>query len=232
LPRRATAVLLVACGLVAAVLAVAAAGDRRELAFTLNVRPAHAVAEVEPGGEACHWGIQAGATFDVVEPLLGTHGRPGPPLAIAVRELGTGRVLAGGRIEAGARDNSLARGRVEPAVEEGRLIGVCFRNEGGGPVTIFGGPTAEAPGHAFDGIRAGAGDMRLVFYRSQPRSALALVPDMFERAALFRPDPVGAWTFWALLVLVAGGVPLLLAAALRAAASDDPREEPGAAGRT
>jgi hypothetical protein len=59
--------------------------------------------------------------------------------------------------------------------------------------------------------------MRIVFRRSEPRSALAQVPDMFERATRFRPDVVGEWTFWALLVLVAGGIPLLLALALRAA---------------
>jgi hypothetical protein len=59
--------------------------------------------------------------------------------------------------------------------------------------------------------------MRLVFKRSEPRSALAQVPDMFERATLFRPDVIGAWTFWLLLVAVAAGIPALLAFALRAA---------------
>jgi hypothetical protein len=49
---------------------------------------------------------------------------------------------------------------------------------------------------------------------------LALVPDAFERAALFRPAWVGAWTFWVLLGLVVAGMPLLLMAAYRSAVID------------
>lgn len=216
MPSRTLASVLAPCVVVALALVLAAAGDERELAFTHNVRPTHGVVEMAPGGEACQWGIEAAAEFDVVEPLIGTHGRPGPPLALAVRELGSGRVLARGRIPGGARDNRLVRGRVAPPVAEGRAVGVCFRNEGAAPVVFYGGPSGEAPGHAFAGMHAGAGDMRLAFYRGEPRSALASVPDMFRRAALFRPEPVGAWTFWLLLVLVGAGVPLLLARALRA----------------
>jgi hypothetical protein len=229
LPRRAAALVLALAALGAAVAAITAAADERERAFAPNVRPTHAVAEIQPGGEACQWGLEAGADFDEVEPLLGTHMRPGPPIAVTVRELGGGQVLARGRLPAGARDNGPVRVRVTPAVERGRLIGVCFRNEGESAVVFFGGPTHETPGHAFAGIRIGGGDMRLVFYRGEPRSVLSTLPQMFERAALFRPEPVGAWTFWALLVLVAAGVPLLLAAALRAAASG---EDPGDADRT
>ena len=218
MPRRAIALLLGVCALGLAALALVAARDERELAFTHNVRPTHAVAEVAPGGEACQRGVEAGAAFTEVEPLLGTHLRPGPPLAVAVREHGTARVLARGRLPAGARDNQLTRIRVSPEVEGGRLIDVCFGNRGSYEVVFFGGPTEEAPGHASVGPQPGTGDMRLVYFRSEPRSALSLVPDMFRRSALFRPEPVGAWTFWVLLVLVALGVPLLLAAAVRAAA--------------
>jgi hypothetical protein len=60
-------------------------------------------------------------------------------------------------------------------------------------------------------------DLTLVFLRAEASSALSLVPEMFERATLFHPGWVGAWTFWALLVLVGAGVPLLLWFALGAA---------------
>jgi hypothetical protein len=46
------------------------------------------------------------------------------------------------------------------------------------------------------------------------------VPEMFEHASRFRPEWVGAWTFWGLLGLVAAGLPALLAAAYRSAVSD------------
>jgi len=43
---------------------------------------------------------------------------------------------------------------------------------------------------------------------------LTALPDVFERAALWHPGWVGPWTFWLLLALVLGGVPLLLWRAL------------------
>jgi hypothetical protein len=48
---------------------------------------------------------------------------------------------------------------------------------------------------------------------------------VFERAALFRPGWVGAWTFWLLLAALVIGVPTLLGRALRAALEE---EEPKA----
>ncbi len=97
------------------------------------------------------------------------------------------------------------------------MMDVCFRNAGTRPVRFYGGPSFESPGHAYVGERVAFGDLALVFRRSEPRSALAQVPDIFERATRFRPGVVGAWTFWVLLVAVAGGIPALLALGLRAA---------------
>lgn len=207
--------LLAACAVAAACLAVAGARDERPVAFTTNVRPEHVVIAVYPGEQACQGSIQAGAEFDAVEFLLGTGHRPGPPLAVTVRETYGHRVISAGRLPAGARDNRGATVRLDRPVAEGTEFDVCALNEGDHDVAFYGGPTNEAAGHSFLGTRPGTGDMRIVFRRTEPRSALAQVPDMFDRATRFRPEPVGAWTFWALLVGVAGGIPLLLALALR-----------------
>jgi hypothetical protein len=221
--------LVLAIGAVTiAALALVAQRDGRTFAFTSNVRPTHVVASAVPGGEACQREVEAIERFDAVEALIGTHARPGPPVAVTVRERGGGRVVARGRLPAGAPDNRAVRVVVEPSVGRGQDVDVCFRNEGGSAVAFYGGAPEETPGHAFEGSRPGAGDMRLVFFRGEPRSVLSMVPRMFERAAVFRPDPVAAWTFWGLLALVAAGVPGLLALALRAAL----REETGGADRT
>src|SRR2546426_426601 len=85
---------------------------------------------------------------------------------------------------------------------------------------------------SFDAVQVRAGgrdrelgtDLRLVFARRQRRSVLSQLPAVFHRAALFRPKPVGAWTFWALLAAVLIGVPALLIRALRSAEADAPAD--------
>ena len=218
---RAVLALIGVCAAGAAGIALVAAADERELAFKSNVRPASVVAVVRPGEEACQRQLQASARFDEVEVPLATGPRPASPLVVTVRDE-RGRPLARGRLP--ARDDGPVRARVAPAVETGRFISVCLRNAGPRRIGIYGGPDREAPGRAWVGERPTSGDMRLVFLRSEPSSALSLVPAMFDRASLLRPEPVGPWTFWLLLAALAAGVPALLAAALRAAIEeqDDP----------
>jgi hypothetical protein len=214
--RRALAALLGTCFAGAAAVAIVGAGDERTLAFTQDIRAGGPVAVVAPGRAACQWGIDSEARFEVVQLLLGTYGRLGPRLTVTVRDNATGRAMAQGRLGPGAADNKPASVRLRPSVPDGPRVGVCVANEGPGRVALYGGPPDDAPtSQAFVGNRPADGDIRLIFYRAEPRSALALVPEIAERAALFRPAPLGAWTFWILLAAMAIGVPLLLGAALR-----------------
>ena len=214
---RAVLALLAACVAGALALALVGAADERTVTFTTNVRVVEPVIAALPGEEACQNGVQAGATFDTVELFLSTGAEPGPPVAVTVWGSVNGRALARGLLPAGTRDNQAAAVRLTRPVAEGELIDVCLRDAGTRDVGFYGGPSHESPGHSFVNGRPGTGDIRIGFLRSEPRSALALVPDMFERATRFRPEPVGAWTFWVLLAAVAAGIPLLLAAALRRA---------------
>ena len=63
--------------------------------------------------------------------------------------------------------------------------------------------------------------MTVVFLTDERHSMLAQLPDVFERASVFRPGWVGPWVFWLLMALTLIGVPLLLARAL-ADSSDAP----------
>jgi 4-amino-4-deoxy-L-arabinose transferase-like glycosyltransferase len=60
--------------------------------------------------------------------------------------------------------------------------------------------------------------LSLWFYppAGQRTSILALAPKIMQRAALFRPSPIGSWTYWVLLVLL---LPLAIYAAIRAVAA-------------
>ena len=64
-------------------------------------------------------------------------------------------------------------------------------------------------------------DIGLELNRRDNRPLLALLPDAFERASLFRPGWVGAWTYWLLLVALVIAVPVLLSRALVSASEED-----------
>ena len=200
-----------------AALVLVAATDERRLAFTLEVSPVAVAAEARPGEEACQRGIEAEAEFDEVDLLLGTFARPGPPLTVTVRRSGSAAVLASGVLPAGAKDNRRAGARLDRRVPEGTHVDVCARNDGSHRVAYYGGSIFQAPSSGFVGSRP-AGDIFLVFRRDEPRSVLSLVPEMPRRAAILRPEPLGAWTFWALLAAVPLGLSVLLGLALRRAA--------------
>ncbi|MDQ3936740.1 MAG: hypothetical protein M3340_19140, partial [Actinomycetota bacterium] len=102
-----------------------------------------------------------------------------------------------------------------PGVRSGGAVDVCIRNAGTRRVALYGAPDRDIPGTVGElGGRPLDADLRLRFLRTEPRSALALVPDVLERATLFRPGIVGTLTLWILLAATLAGVPLLLALAL------------------
>ena len=220
---RAGVAALIACIAAGALALVLVAGsDKRTLAFTIDVR-ALAVLVAQPGHELCQRGIDREAGFDTVELHYGTFGRPGPRMGIAILDSRTRRPLATGVVPAGHPDNSPADARISPALPAGAPIDACARNLGAARVGLYGGPASDsaatAPSLGRNGPQTG-GDLSVTFLRSHPRSVLSQVPAIFERASIFRPGWVGAWTFWALLGAVGLAVPALLARALAAAARE------------
>lgn len=225
--RAAVAFLAVTLVGVALVL-VTAARDDRDLAFTLGVAPGLVAAELGPGGVACQTPVDVAESFDGVRLLIGTFERSGQPLAVTVRRPGGGAPIAQGRLPAGYADGAEPTVALDATTSAGERVEVCVRNLGRRRVALFGGPelakrdsTVEIAG------RDQHTDLVLVFTRGSG-SALARLPDVFERASVFRPAWVGAWTYWLLAGLVLLGAPALLARALRDAfateegsASDD-----------
>jgi hypothetical protein len=200
---------------IAALAAVAALGvlsllaaavlDDRERAFTVGLPAVRVSAELQPGDRACRKGIDVPAGFSRVRLSTASFRRPGPALTVTA---GTAR----GTVPGGYPDNSTVEARLDSVVQPGR-IDVCVVNEGDRRVALLGAPE-DTPPHELGNSGIGA-ELGFVFLRDEPRSMAALVPDAFERASRFRPEWVGAWTFWALLVLVAAGLPALLAMACR-----------------
>ena len=207
----------VVVGLAAAGLAglvVSAALDRRDLAFTTGV-PITRVAEViAPAETACQTDIRVPAPFRAVELVPRWLKSSAPPLVVELRDSRSGARLARRSVPAGYPDNT--RLAVEVGlVPAGRRIDVCVVNAGSVKVGVEGGKAEAGRGSrlVIQERENERSDLSLRFL-GQPRSVLSQMPLIFQRATLFRPGWVGAWTFWALAALLALAVPTLLASAL------------------
>jgi hypothetical protein len=91
----------------------------------------------------------------------------------------------------------------------GARVRLCVRNDGASPVTLLGAPPDTPP----DLLGEGAAQFAATLTAGESRSALAQLPDMLERAAVFKPGWIGTPLVWVLLLAVAAGLPALLAAA-------------------
>jgi hypothetical protein len=198
-------------------LGLTAVTDERDLAFTLGVNPAQIAAPLNAGQEVCQGPIDVPERFERVQMKVGTFGRPGQPLDVAVREFPGGRTLAAGALRGGYADNSTPAVALR-SVPDGTRVVVCVRNAGRRQVALYGGAGAAArTSTARIGTRNLRTDLTLVFKRDEDRSVMALLPAMFERASLFHPGWAGPWLFWVLLGAVVVLVPALVWRALAAA---------------
>jgi hypothetical protein len=200
-------------------LLVIALADPR--GYRLSVRSDSQVL-VAPGQERCSSLIRPpGAGADRVRFWArASGGGLVPPIVVFVRRSRTAQTLADGSADAGppgARTVGL-RGSVAGS----RKVVACFLNAGARPAILSpppGTPTRVTVERS--DARADYADIGLELNRSDNRSLLALLPDAFDRASLFRPGWVGGWTYWLLLVALVIGVPVLLSRALASASAED-----------
>jgi len=207
---------LIAFALVAVVglaaLMRAAATDQRPIAFSVDVPSAAPVASLNPGQALCEGPVKTAVAFAGILVYVVPAAAPGATLDMTVRDAAGGRPLATGRLPAGYFELTPATATLNASVPVGRRVIVCLRSRGPRPVSLLGaGYFPGSPALTVAG-KASSSAISIVFLRAHPRSLLSLIPTIFQRAALFRPGWVGAWTFWVL----AGG--LLVAFALTARA--------------
>lgn len=206
-------------------LLVAAVTDKRHLAFSLAVRPSQPGILIQPGQRICQRGIDVEQRFDSVSLLLATYFQPGPRLEMRVTGDRGGRLLASGVLPDGYPDGKVSVTKLDRTVPQGGRATLCVRNSGARKVALFSGPWSDnVPSSGAIDDRYISYDLLADFVRSKPRSTLASIPEVFRRAALFHPELVGAWTFWALAVLLLVGVPVLLGRALSAAERSGPSD--------
>lgn len=188
-------------------LLLAASGDKRSRAFSLNVPNATPVAILTPGEQACQRPITAPAAFGGVR-LFGASTGGDAALAVDIRPAHGGPPLARGQTGATPASSQLdvMLGR---EIRAGRRIELCAVNLGHARMVLLGaGPTDPSIKLRIGGVASNR-NLAVVGLRSRPRSLLASLPTAFSRASLFRPGWVGAWTFWALAGLVAVAIVLV-----------------------
>jgi hypothetical protein len=227
--RRALAlVAVVAAGVVA--LVIVQVSQSSTLAFTLGAAPQAPLAKVDSRQTVCQNTINVppSSAFDRVALQVGTNGRPGSRLDVTILRR---RVpIAAGTLRAGYPDVPPGGGfRTIPVghVAGGQQIEVCVTNQGQHAVSLYGsGELANRVSNATLNGNPTNYDLALLFERPS-RSRASLIGDVFQRASLFRPGFVGAWTYWVLAALMVLAVPALLWRALGGVEDAPTDAEPG-----
>jgi len=216
--------LVAILGLIA--LLGAAATEQRPIAFSLDIPPTAPVMTLYPGHAACEGPIQTSVAFAAVQAYLAPIAAPGAALDLTVSDSQSGATLATGHLASGYGIEIGPSIALDSTVLPGRSVVVCFHSKGPRPVALFGGPGGPELTQTFAG-KPTAAHVGLIFLRPHPRSLLSLLPAVFERAALFHPRWVGAWTFWVLTVALLAAFGLAGFAVAAAARGDAARERGG-----
>jgi hypothetical protein len=194
-------------------LLATAVTDERDLGFTLGVRPTQVAAVVPSQESACQSPIYVPTDTDRVRLQVGTFGRRGESLTISARSLQDGTQVTAGNVRGGYADGSAVHAPAR--LRAGMLVSVCVQNRGARRVALYGGPYQAARTSALRVAgRLTGTDLTLVFERKEPRSTAALLPEMVDRAVLFKAGWLSSAVLWSMAALFMVGVPGLLVVAL------------------
>jgi hypothetical protein len=227
-----TLVVVLVAGLL--VLVVTGLSIKRNTAFSAGVQPSAPVATARPGRPVCQGPISAPDRFGGVSVFapVGSGNRPRSALLAIVGSASGNGPTASARLKAtGAQPSPVLTlsGRFSGPVPDTSSIKLCLE-----PVHSAGGPR---PGHlallgsspsSWSGTVSGSRQptaLAITFLAPHPRSVLALVPTMFERASLFRAGWIGAWVFWGLLVALAAAAGIFAVSLAGAVGADAERPE-------
>ncbi|HTR89998.1 MAG TPA: hypothetical protein VMG62_07810 [Solirubrobacteraceae bacterium] len=195
-------VLVVALALGAGALALDMSGSAQRLAGTDHTAPISFVATLHAGQELCQPGMVLPGEVQSVQVLVGTYGPPVPELTDRFVEAG-GRVLAAGRLPAGAKQGNVTIPISH--VHGGSASGTLCIAVKGGKTTVLGG-NAFTAGPASEQV-AGVprpGRITVVYLRPGRESWWRLLPTLSERFGLGKATFFGDWTLAAAALALLG----------------------------
>lgn len=199
-------------------LLLAAAVDRRPVAFSLNEQLIRPLATITRGQSACEGPIAAQSAFAGIRAFIGTDPPSGGTLTLLVRSP-AGATLSARDISARGGNSTYTVG-LGRTIAAGATVDVCLRNSGSFRAAFFGAARADRHVTLTIAGRRTTDEASLLFLTPHPPTLLGDLPTLFARAALFRPGWVGVWTFWLLLAGLLVAFVLVGRALVSAAAAD------------
>jgi len=190
-------------------------------AFSLELPFDHPSATLPAGRRACEGPIQSPMAFGAVRAFVLPAGSPAA-LEIIVSDADTGRVIARGQTPA-VVGFSAVTATLNAPVPPSRRVTVCLIGGGPGRIVLGGSSAAGNPVRLRVAGRSVPGGVSLVMLEARRQSFISLLPTIINRATLFRPGWVGAWTFWTLALALAGAALALGVAVARAAFDEELR---------
>jgi hypothetical protein len=186
--------------------------------FALRVQDSTSIGGISGGRVACEGPIRSPTAARGVG-IFGAPNTSRPTTLSATVRTDGDRILATGHSTASSNDTQqqIPLDRQLPA---NRPVRICIRATPGS-FSLLGG-AAQAPGVSASGVAA-ATQFSLVLTR--PATFFDGLQTAFSRAAIFRPDWIGAWTFWLLLAVLACALAVAAIAVIAATREDDPEPD-------
>jgi hypothetical protein len=204
-----------------ALLAWSGSKDEQTRAFSLELPFDHPRATLPAGRQACEGPIESQMAFGAVRAFALPAGSPAA-LGIIVSDANTGRVIAHGQTPA-AVGFSAVTATLNAPVPPSRRVTVCLIGRGPGRMVLGGSSAAGNPVRLRVEGRSVPGGVSLVMLEARRQSFISLLPTIINRATLFRPGWVGAWTFWTLALALVGAALALGVAVAHAAVDEESR---------
>lgn len=188
-------------GLLALVLALAVAGTRPSPATlgSNGIRPSQFIAVVPADRTLCQSPDLLLRTTGSLKLTIGTYGRPGPQLRVALRDDG-GTVLARGGRRAGWQEGPVSIA-LDRAIRRDIGARLCVTNRGTGDIAVAGAVTGPKQA-ARIGRRVTQGRVSAVYVSGRRRSYLGRV-DAIAGAMAHAPGLWGQTAPWAVLAFAA-----------------------------
>ena len=156
---------------IAVALAVVLSSSSRHAIASNYIRPITFISNVDAGERVCQPDQDVPAGTGGVALRVGTFGKPGPRLELAIRE--RGRTIATGTRQAGWKEGDVAISVPELATRH-EVTEVCVRNDGSETIAVAGGSGSGAGAEV--GGKPAAGAIRLTFLEPDKRSWYAFAP--------------------------------------------------------